>query len=64
MTKMEEAGLTNKVNTLLVSDHGMAQMKNVTYLVKDFVDVNLIDTTKTIYGIVSNIYPKTAASVF
>jgi hypothetical protein len=31
---------------------------NGTIVVRDYVDVTLIDTNKTSYGIVSNIYPK------
>ena len=40
----------------------MASMLNKTFngtvVVRDYVDVTLIDTNKTSYSIVSNIYPK------
>ena len=36
---------------------------NGTIVVKDYIDVTLIDTNKTSYGIVSNIYPKDALKV-
>ena len=42
---------------------GMAQMTK-TILVKEVVDEKLIDSTKTIYNIVSNIYPKNESDVF
>ncbi len=34
-----------------------------TIVVKDVVDEKLIDSTKTIYNIVSNIYPKNESDV-
>lgn len=34
-----------------------------TIIVKDNVDINLIDSTKTVYNIVSNIYAKDPADV-
>lgn len=54
--KLNESGLLAKMNILIVSDHGMAQMKT-TLIVKDIVDVKLIDSSKTVFNIVSNIYP-------
>ena len=33
-------------------------MGTITYKVQDYVNRNLIDETKSYYGIVSNIYPK------
>jgi ectonucleotide pyrophosphatase/phosphodiesterase family member 5 len=55
--KLEREGLLKNMNVIIVSDHGMAQMTK-TIVVKDVVDEKLIDSTKTIYNIVSNIYPK------
>jgi len=37
---------------------GMAKMNAITYKVQDYVNRNLIDETKSYYGIVSNIYAK------
>jgi len=50
--------LLASLDIVVVSDHGMASMNNKTYLVKDVVDINLINQTKSFFGIVSNIYPK------
>ena len=50
--------LLENLDIVVVSDHGMASMNNKTYLVKDVVDINLINQTKSFFGIVSNIYPK------
>ena len=33
-------------------------MGGITYKVQDYVDRNLIDETKSYYGVVANIYPK------
>jgi predicted AlkP superfamily pyrophosphatase or phosphodiesterase len=54
--KLEEAKLLDNLNIIITSDHGMASM-NGTMLVKDYVDLKLIDSKKTVYGIVSNIWP-------
>ena len=58
MRKMREANLDGKVNILIVSDHGMAKMKK-TLLIQNYLNTNLINGTRTVYGIVSNIYPST-----
>lgn len=62
INKLEEENLLDNLNIIIVSDHGMAQMvdsnQNGTQLISNYVDLNLIDSTKTIYGIVANIYPK------
>ena len=41
---------------------GVTQMV-ATEVVKDNVDINLIDSTRTIYNVVSNIYAKNEANV-
>jgi hypothetical protein len=81
LSRFQQAGILDKMNVILVSDHGnlkkfkfinfkinrnislgMAQMLD-TVIVKDNVDINLIDSTKTVYNIVSNIYAKNPADV-
>ena len=57
LQRLREFGFLDKMNVVIVSDHGMADMLD-TIIVSKFVDMSLIDTTKTIFGIVSNIYPK------
>jgi ectonucleotide pyrophosphatase/phosphodiesterase family protein 5 len=54
--KLEAAKLLTNLNIIVTSDHGMASMSE-TLLVKNYVDVRLIDYKKTVYGIVSNIWP-------
>ncbi|CAF0724722.1 unnamed protein product [Brachionus calyciflorus] len=61
MKKLRQANMEQKMNVLIVSDHGMAQM-NSTLIVSKYVSTNLINATKTVYGIVSNIWPKTDAA--
>jgi len=59
----ESEDLSENLNVVIVSDHGMASMNNKTYLVKDVVDINLINQTRSFFGIVSNIYPKNISDV-
>ncbi len=42
-----------------LSDHGMATIKNQSDLIQldDYVDINLIDKNKTMFGEVSHIFP-------
>jgi predicted AlkP superfamily pyrophosphatase or phosphodiesterase len=62
MEKLDQEGLLKNMNVIIVSDHGMAQMTK-TIIVKDVVDEKLINSNKTIYNIVSNIYPKNESDV-
>jgi predicted AlkP superfamily pyrophosphatase or phosphodiesterase len=57
MEQLEKAGLKDNINVILVSDHGMVDMKE-TINVTRYVSANLINSTKTSYGIVGNIYPR------
>jgi predicted AlkP superfamily pyrophosphatase or phosphodiesterase len=61
-TKLNESNLIEKLNVIITSDHGMASM-NGSMLVKDFIDLSLIDSKKSIFGIVSNIWPSSDALV-
>jgi hypothetical protein len=51
-------GLLENLNIVIVSDHGMASMNNKTYVIKDVLDINLINQTRSFFGVVSHIYPK------
>ena len=60
INRMKEEQIFDKINIIIVSDHGMAQMETksiilVSQYVKNYTSV--INSSKTIYGIVSNIYP-------
>lgn len=50
--------LLDRLNVIIVSDHGMAQAKGAPVLVQKYVDLNLIDTNKSIFNYVSNIFAK------
>ena len=64
LNRLEEAGVLDNLNVIIVSDHGMAEMKaNNTLIVKDYVDVNLIDEKKTVWGIAANVYPRNESVV-
>jgi predicted AlkP superfamily pyrophosphatase or phosphodiesterase len=54
--KLERANLLDQLNILIVSDHGMASMTD-TLIIQDYVDMSLIDMSKTILEIVSHIWP-------
>ncbi len=60
--KLTEANILNDLNVIVVSDHGMAQIKN-NYVARELVDVNLLDVDKSYFGIVSNVYPKDESNV-
>jgi ectonucleotide pyrophosphatase/phosphodiesterase family protein 5 len=54
--ELDAANLLDKLNIIVTSDHGMASMSE-TLFVKSYVQGNLIDYKKTVFGIVSNIWP-------
>lgn len=68
LKSLEEENLLDNLNIIIVSDHGMAEMippeNDGTILIGNYLNLTLIDSSKTIYGIVSNIYPKNEANVF
>jgi predicted AlkP superfamily pyrophosphatase or phosphodiesterase len=51
------ANLLDKIDIVIVSDHGMATMKGLTVIPSTLVSTALINATRTVYGIVSNIHP-------
>lgn len=61
--RLDEIGYLNKLNIIVTSDHGMATMNAETIIVSQVIDEKLVNTTKTVYGIVSNVYPINEASV-
>ena len=62
LQRLKEIGHLEKMNVVIVSDHGMADMLD-TIIVSKYVDMSLVDTSKTIFGIVSNIHPKNESVV-
>ena len=62
LAKLDSKSLLDKMNILVVSDHGMAQMTN-NIDIKKTSAYSLIDGKKSLYGIVSNIYPYKPANV-
>jgi predicted AlkP superfamily pyrophosphatase or phosphodiesterase len=57
ITLLLRKNLLDKINIVLVSDHGMAKMAGTTVLVSSLVNTNLINSTRTVYGVVSNVHP-------
>ena len=56
ITQFSREDLLDKVNIVLVSDHGMASMTN-RIPVEDLLDVSWVNTTRTVWGIVSSVWP-------
>ena len=55
--KLNEADIYNKINIIIVSDHGIAKLKPENQIwLKDYLNVSSIDSDKTVLSIVSNIY--------
>lgn len=51
--------MENKINILIVSDHGITTMsKDQFVFVQNYVNMSLIDDLKTIYSVCSNVYVK------
>jgi predicted AlkP superfamily pyrophosphatase or phosphodiesterase len=55
---LEAEKLLNRMNILIVSDHGMASIKKPDLFLKDYVNMNDLDDYRTIYGAIAHIYPK------
>ena len=56
ITQFTREDLLDKVNIVLVSDHGMASMSN-RIQVEDLLDVSWVNKTRTVWGIVSSVWP-------
>ncbi|RNA09245.1 alkaline phosphatase family [Brachionus plicatilis] len=59
LKRLDDIGLFQKLNIILVSDHGMANFAPNHYVfIKDYVNTDLIDMDKSVFHVVSNIFPK------
>lgn len=59
INKFEESNIFNDVNIILMSDHGMAQMKESRVIVlKDYINTANYNSTRSINGVVAHIHPK------
>jgi predicted AlkP superfamily pyrophosphatase or phosphodiesterase len=65
LLKLEENGLYNSTNLIVVSDHGMSQLNTSSYIdIYKYAKNGSIDFEKSIiYGVVSNLYA-TKGNVF
>ena len=56
--------IVDKLNIIVVSDHGMQQLKSDSNIaLSDYVNLSLIDKQRSVYGVVSNIYPSSKNDV-
>ena len=62
--KLKLINIFNKLNIVIVSDHGMQQLRSDSNIaLNDSVNLNLIDKEKSVYGVISNIYPSSKNEV-
>ena len=55
---LKQKGIFDEINIIIVSDHGMATMvPRGTVLVQNYTDTRLINSTRTVYGVTTNLYP-------
>ena len=54
--------MLEKMNVLVVSDHGMAEMHK-TYFLDEIVDENIVDKNRSVINVVSSLRGKTEADV-
>ena len=55
---LKDKNIYNDLNLIVVSDHGMAQMATRnTLLIQDYTNRNYINSTRTVYGVTTNLYP-------
>lgn len=64
LKRLHEIQLIQRLNIILVSDHGMSNLApNPNVLITDYVNKDLIDFEKSVFHIVSNIFPKSNEKV-
>ena len=55
---LKQENIFNEINIITLSDHGMQTMKiPSTIIVQDYTDIKLINSTRTIYGVTTNLHP-------
>ncbi len=66
MSRLADVNLLDKINMILVSDHGMAQLKeaNSTIFIRNFIDLSLLDLNKSFFGEISHVYPNDLKKVY
>lgn len=55
--RLRSIGQLEKINIIVLSDHGMASALDKPIVATDYIDNMLVDLNRTIFGYVSNIYP-------
>jgi|LakMenEpi03Aug12_release.lakeMendotaPanAssembly.Ray.scaffolds.fasta_scaffold2137724_1 hypothetical protein len=55
---LKQENIYDSMNIITLSDHGMQTMSNPsTILVQDWTDRTLINSTRTVYGVTTNLHP-------
>ena len=62
LTQLKHANLLDSTNIVIVSDSGMTDFKK-TIVLKNYLNESLMDSGKSTYGVVSNLYAKNPAQV-
>lgn len=55
---LKDRQLIDKLNIIIVSDHGMGNARGAPILVQNYSNLDLIDTNKSVFDFVSSVYPK------
>ena len=63
LKQIKKAHLSDHINIIVLSDHGMTTQLAPPIIVSNYVDANLIDFSKSIFSYVSNVYPKSDDNV-
>ena len=59
MKELKNANLLDKINIVIVSDHGMQLLDDNKIIdLSKYINVNLLDNDKSVFSSVSNLYPK------
>ena len=65
ISQLKQAGVYDYLNIVIVSDHGMMQFKpDNAIMVQNYLNISSIDLNRSIFGIVSNIYPVQGLVIF
>lgn len=57
IARLKETEAYENTNIIIVSDHGLAALNSDNaILIQDYLNISTINSSKTVYGIVSNIH--------
>lgn len=63
LDSLEKNKLDDKINLILIGDHGMEMSDRAPTIITNFVNNSLIDFSRSVISFVSNIYPRNDSKV-